>query len=248
MLSSVLLALGVLSLSVTALKNPVDHGATRIDDLSTSGIQRTSGADTISFLGGDSIIDCPGNSATDTTDAIAAKDALIQNLSSGVTLTPGTCLHAESGKGFKTYAQVCNHSNSTILIDSVASAAALNLLSTSCSQNLASGTLTTSSKLFFAIFATSGNEVATRTAAKRTRTLQKRCSYQTLLPVNGCDDEVCDPKIVRNGSGDCPNVGNDETDGCSYHCEIRAARFFGPAQTFDGAAFCSVSFPLTFPV
>ncbi|EPE33428.1 hypothetical protein GLAREA_06441 [Glarea lozoyensis ATCC 20868] len=236
---SVLLAVGALSLSVTALKNPVQHGPTRIDELSTTGIQRTSGADTISLLGGESIIDCPGNSATVTVDAIAAKDSLIHDITSGVTLTPGLCLHAESGKGFKTYAQVCNHSNSTMLVDTVASTAALNLLSTSCSQNLASGTLTTSSKLYFAIFATSGNEVATRTATKKTRTLQKRCSYQTLLPVNGCDDEVCDPKIVRNGSGDCPNVGNDETDGCSYHCEIRAARFFGPAQTFDGAAFCS---------
>ena len=237
----------LLAFPVNSLKNPVDHGAMKLDDfLSAAKLQRGSTSldsltETISSLGGESIIDCPGNSATDINDSLAARDSLLSALSAGITLDPGTCRHATAGKGVKTYAQVCNHSNATSLIDGAASTAALGLLSNVCSQNRASGTLETGSKLSFAIFATSGNEIPTRTKSRMSRTLQKRCVASTQLPVTGCEDDVCDPKIVRDSVGNCPNVGNDETDGCTYHCELRAARFYGPAKTFDDADYCAVS-------
>jgi len=243
MLPLYLLATGLLSIPVTAL-DPVKYGSTQLDKLLDTSSSFISGvdfkmSDTISLLGSDSVIDCPGNAATKSEDAVAAKNALLQAISAqAVELSPGICRHAESGK---TYAQICNHSNGTVILDSATSAAALNLLASSCSSNSASGTLQTSSKLFYTIFAKTGNEVVpTSTKTRMTRTLRKRCTESTQLPVTGCIQDVCDPKIVRDSSGNCPNEQNLDTDGCSYHCELRAAKYYGPPLTFDGTSFCSV--------
>ncbi|KAH9209299.1 hypothetical protein DL95DRAFT_466974 [Leptodontidium sp. 2 PMI_412] len=107
----------------------------------------------------------------------------------------------------------------TIDIVPAAAESAFSLMATQCASKKASGTIQTSSGLQYALFAKidASNEPA----------------------VTGCEDAVCTPAIELNGSGDCPNVGNDERDGCAYFCEATAARYYGVPTIYDDTRYCA---------
>lgn len=246
------LSLLVLQASASAFPtrghNPAGGGPTLISNIDIEAVSTSSTSfdksNLSSHFGADGVIDCPGNTFTNLDNAIAAKNSFLELLESqSLLLKPGLCRHVEVDD---TLAQICNRANITVPVDVSAATVAFKLLTTACSRNKASGSLETSSGLAYIIYARAveATPVKKRWEPTPARDLQKRCTYQTQLPVTGCQQDVCDPKITLNGSGDCPNVGNsDEADGCSYLCEQQASRYYGVAATFDGTSFCSVSIP-----
>lgn len=69
----------------------------------------------------------------------------------------------------------------------------------------------------------------------------KQCIDSGMQEVTGCEDTVCSPAIEMNESGDCPNVGNDDTGGCSYYCEVKAAKYYGVPEVYDDTRYCAAS-------
>lgn len=236
------------SISLGRRQNPISHGPTSLGSIQSAGIDVANGIarrdntieEAISLLGSDAIIDCPGNSGTSYNESLAAEAKLLSAIgASGLSLDAGICRHVNDGS---TIAKICNRGDDLQLVSYGDTKAAFDLLTETCSGNKASGTLKTINNIFFAVYAR-GKEGATSTTKRSTRTqnLQKRCTLQTNLPVTGCDEYVCDPAETLDSSGNCPWINNDETNGCTSYCEIRASKYYGVAETLDDTSFCSVS-------
>lgn len=199
-------------------------------DLGTAG-QRAD----FSLVGGDSILDCPSNGLTNKDDALSAATSLVTKLGgSDIVLRSELCYHTEAGV---TLAQVCNYSNKTITVAAGAVESAFDLIYAQCTGRRASGTIQTATGLQYAIFAKVGT--GRQAQRRRSNTLKKRCLDTTVAAVTGCEDDVCTPAIALNESGDCPNVNNVDTDGCSYFCELRAARYYGVPVIYDDTRYCA---------
>ncbi|KAI1270177.1 hypothetical protein F5Y18DRAFT_421665 [Xylariaceae sp. FL1019] len=188
------------------------------------------------LLGADSIVDCPPNGMTSWDSAVDAATLFVNSLgASPMTLQPGICYHQEASN---TLAQVCNKGTTPLQITAEGAQIGFDVIEETCTSQKSSGTIRTSTGLRYAIHAKV--PVRSRSLDKRaSKRPVKRCLDSSTQEVTGCEDVVCTPAISLNESGDCPNVGNDETDGCSYYCEIKAAKYYGVPEVYDDTRYCA---------
>lgn len=204
-------------------------------------VKRGESADIVSHaldvLGETAIIDCLGNSATNLDNAAAAADALSNDLKTGVTLSPHTCRNQDVSNSV---AEVCNNSDAEYEVDLEQLEAAFGLMQEQCSANGKSGKVTLDSKIRYNLFARTGLGRAGNAGKKNRRgVVQKRCIGPDTVEVKGCTEDVCEPKIVINESGDCPWTQQDDPGtGCGQYCEMRATKYYGPAEEYENTRFC----------
>ncbi|KAF7539161.1 hypothetical protein G7054_g2385 [Neopestalotiopsis clavispora] len=186
------------------------------------------------LLGPDSIVDCPPNGLTSWDNAVDAATLFISSLGGApVSIQPGACFHQEVEQ---TMAQVCNKGTEPIEVTPEQAQIGFDVIEETCTSQKSSGTIRTSAGVQYAIYAKV--PISGRKVDKRGRPV-RRCLDSGTPEVTGCEDTVCDPAIDMNESGDCPNVGNDETDGCSYYCEVKAAKYYGVAEVYDDTRYCA---------
>ncbi|KAI4596861.1 hypothetical protein KJ359_005206 [Pestalotiopsis sp. 9143b] len=188
------------------------------------------------LLGSDSIVDCPPNGMTSWDNAIDAATLFMNSLGgTPVTIQPGNCLHQEVGQ---TLAQICNKGTKAAELTPEQAQIGFDVLEETCTSQKSSGTIRTSTGIQYAIYAKV--PILSRGLDKRdSKRPVKRCIDSGTQEVTGCEDIVCSPAIEMNESGDCPNVGNDDTDGCSYYCEVKAAKYYGVAEVYDDTRYCA---------
>lgn len=190
------------------------------------------------LLGPDSIVDCPPNGMTNWDSAVDAATLFVTSLGGlSTTVEPGFCLHKEVRQ---TIAQICNKGTERTQLTAEQAQIGFDLIEETCTSKKSSGTIRTSTGIQYALYAKVGvgrGELRKRGSGRP----HKRCINSDSQEVTGCVDSVCTPAISLNESGDCPNVGNDNTDGCSHYCEIQVAKYYGVPEVYDDTRYCAVS-------
>ncbi|KAK0386832.1 hypothetical protein NLU13_5145 [Sarocladium strictum] len=245
-MAAALFVIGTLMLQASASIVPLDPRDHRdvpgnfLGEIQSHRIKRGESADVISnalsLLGETTIIDCLGNGATNADNAAAASDALIKDLGEGLTLPAHTCRNQDVSNSV---AEVCNDGDVEYKVERDHLKAALDLMLEQCSSNGKSGKVTLDNKIRFNLYARAGMGRAGSASKKNKRGLvEKRCIGPDAVEVRGCAEDVCEPKIVVNESGDCPWTHQDDGDSCGQYCEVRATKYYGPAEEYENTRFC----------
>lgn len=246
-MAAALFVIGTLMFQASASIVPLDPRDHRdfpgnyLGEIQSHRVKRGENADVVThareLLGDTAIIDCLGNSATNADNAAAASDALLKDLKEGLIIPARTCRNQDVSNSV---AEVCNNGDAPYALDLEQLSAALDLMQETCATNGKSGKITLDNKVRYNLFARTGMGRAGAPAKKNKRGLvQKRCIGPDTVEVKGCTEDICEPKIVVNESGDCPwTQQDDDGDGCGQYCEVRATKYYGPAEEYENTRFC----------
>lgn len=245
-MAAALVVFGTLLLQASASIVPLDARDHRdfpgnyIGEIQNHHVKRGEDASVASHalevLGDTAIIDCLGNAATNADNAALASDALLKHIGKGVTLAPHTCRYQDASN---TVAEVCNNGDAEYKVNVEQLEAAFDLMQEQCSAKGKSGKVILDNKVRYNLFARTGLGRAGNSGKKNRRGLvQKRCVSPDNPEVRGCMEDVCEPKITINESGDCPWTQQDDGDACGQYCEMRASKYYGQAEEYENTRFC----------